>query len=195
MKETILENIRGIQFVLNGTIYPLKQKLDPFDKFNYYYDVLEFINWVKDNHPGAYDENNLAMCFDLINNFGEAYIDTFNPHFKPIRYDDGILGIDLPIENMVTQLYEHVINLKEETSPDLQRIFQELTKVREEIKSTQIKQESQFDTKEAAKEILKEVLQPVVPVKKRTKKQQFEEDVKKRSAERKLKLIKKQAKR
>src|ERR1700761_4029875 len=144
MKEAILENIRSVQSILNDAIYPLRQKLDPFDMFNYYYDVLEFINWVKDNHPGDYDLHNLVSCFDLINNFGEAYIETFNPSFKPIRYDDGILGIDLSIENMITQFYEHVINLKEETSPDLQRIFQELTKVREEIKSTQVNQKSEL---------------------------------------------------
>jgi len=204
MKELVLLHLKNVQVVLNNFIYPLKDKYDPFGRFNYYWDVLEFIQWIKINEPHIYEENNLAGCFYTLNEFGEVYLKVF-PSQTGYRHEDGILGIDVALENMIKQFYDYIINLQESEIPPANSIVDSdglsLKEIMAGIKALQvtidtaIAQKPIGDTYNYAKEIVKEVLNPIKPSKKLTPVEEFKAEVANKVAERKLKLVQKSAKR
>jgi hypothetical protein len=121
VKEEILEKIRGIQSALNGTIYPLMSDLDETSN-GLFFDVLEVIQRIKKEYPDQYEANGLEYHFEIITEFGWAYLQTFKPFPVQLTLDsDGILPIGLPINEMITRFYEYVINLQVD-SPDLQPV-------------------------------------------------------------------------
>lgn len=117
MKEEILSKISSVQSVLENTVYPLKTKLDR-NSSNIYWDILEFIDWVKEEHKDEYDNHNqygeVKVAYDTIDDFGHTYVAVFNPFPKPILHNDGILGISVPLEKMIKEFYDYVIATSEE---------------------------------------------------------------------------------
>ncbi|MDN5289640.1 MAG: hypothetical protein JWR38_5919 [Mucilaginibacter sp.] len=193
MKDLILSHIKAVQLILDDVIYPLKEDHDPFGKFFYYWHVLEFINWIKDTKPDVYESNDLETCFKTVDEFGEVYLEVFKPNPMPFRYEDGILGIAVPIDTMIREFYDYVIELKEEETPTLQTILNSFNQFGAEILNV-IGESSTINKKEIAKDIVKEVLQPTKPAKKLTEKEQYQQDLENLKAERMLKGIRKHTK-
>jgi hypothetical protein len=199
MKELVLSQLKNVQEVLNNFIYPLKDKYDTFGRFNYYWDVLEFIKWIEVEEPGDYEINNLEICFNILNEFGEVYLKVFTSH-PAYRHDDGILGIDVPMDTMIKKFYDYVIHLQENEIPVSDNNTLSLTEIMAGIQALQatvdtaILQKPVGDAAKFAKEIVKEVLSPVKTNKKLTKTEEFDADVLNKLAERKLKMAQKSLK-
>jgi len=123
MKEEIIGNIDSIRQTMNNIIYPLKDELKAFDNLNYYWDVLEFLIWVKDKHPEIHEEYDLQNRYDDIIHFGYYYLKTFG--LKTFIYEDGILLIDKNIEQMILELYDFALTLNEpKDNVELNRVLQ-----------------------------------------------------------------------
>jgi hypothetical protein len=115
MKELILSHLRTVQSVIDDTLSPLKDKHDPFGHFNFYWDELAFINWMKKEDPTDYEVYDLETCFEILDEFGDVFVKLVEPaRLKYIyRHDDGILNIDVPLPKMIKTFYEYIINLQE----------------------------------------------------------------------------------
>ena len=110
--------------------------MDPLDRLNYYWDVLEFINWVKNNHPLEYEYSELENYYQHIVNFGYFYVKVLKPQPTPIIYEDGILSIGIPVEEMITHLYDYVINLNDGEATDLKVVLDSINLLRDTILKT-----------------------------------------------------------
>ncbi len=116
MKEIILSHLQTVQSVMNDTLTPLKDKHDPFGHFNFYWDELAFINWMKEEDSTDYEVYDLETCFEILDEFGDMFVKVVEPaRLKYIyRHDDGILNIDVPIQKMIRKFYDYAISLQED---------------------------------------------------------------------------------
>ncbi len=132
MKEEILNSIRYVKQVVEEEVYPLADEMG-YGEINYYWEVLACLKWAKEKYPELYEkkdaDDGLTSAYQAIDEFGHLYSKVFlKPlsrevkqssggvkfyNFEPILHDDGILGIGLPIEKMITDFYEYVINLND----------------------------------------------------------------------------------
>lgn len=162
-------------------------KYDPNTKLYYYWNVLEFIIWIKDEYPDEHECYNLDSAFRLIDDFGNSYIEIFNP-LGVFRYNDGSLNISRPIQEMISEFYNYVITLPEEANQTLQIILDSLNRLENNVKKIT---PLDINSRDIAKEALKEVLHHQNSSQRLSKKEQLSLDVENKIAERKLKMIKK----
>jgi hypothetical protein len=116
MKEIIIDHLKTVQSVLDDKVYPLKDKHDQFGRFNYYWDVLDFINWLKQKDPTDYEVYDLETCFEILDEFGYVFVRIVEPYRLQYayRHNDGILNIDVPIQQMIRKFYDYAIGLQED---------------------------------------------------------------------------------
>ena len=169
-KEDIIDEIKSVESAYINTVLPLEQKFH-YGKFNFYWDVLAFILWIKEHHPDEYEKSLLDDYFKVFDEFGDLYIQLMEPSFNYFRYDDGILNIDKSIEIMISDLYKHVISL------DSDFHIQEIYKILKSITVPVPEEPKSINRIETKVDNLIETLNPT-PSKYKTKKEKRAANVK-----------------
>jgi hypothetical protein len=196
MKAYILSRLEYVQSVMDG-LNKLRDEHDPSKSFNHYWDYLDFIIWIKRNHPNDYELYELETDFEILDEFGDVYVKLIEPaRLKFVyRHADGILAIDAPLPKMIKQFYDYVINLQESELAEMRAksdpgtltlndLMNELLAIRADVNN-----KPNIDTAASAKAIVMEVLSPPKPKKKPTKEEEKEAEITNKMAERKLKMI------
>lgn len=206
MKERILSLIGSVQVIVHGTIIPLKDEHDPFCGFNYYWDVLGFIVWMKKNVPEAFELNDLEDHFETLDEFGEAYVQVIEPWRieNMFRHDDGILNIDVSIHTMIRQFTDYVINLQENelikaneeianTTSSFKQVMEMLVLIRKDVNHVEsaVQRIPAIDSTDLAEKFVKHITSSPKSGKKLSKKEQFDVDLATKIAQEDLKLLQK----
>lgn len=110
MKDIILQEIKNVKSVCED-LESLRYEYN-CNTFYYYWDYLTFINWLKANEPIVGESYDLDTYFEIIDDFGKRYIKLMKPLPTPFRYEDGILGISLPMNEMVEKAYQYAFNIQ-----------------------------------------------------------------------------------
>ncbi|QEC77825.1 hypothetical protein [Mucilaginibacter ginsenosidivorax] len=205
MKEYILSQLQSVQLVMDG-LDKLREEHDPFTTFWYFWHVLEFINWMKANHPDDYELYELETDFEFLDEFGDAYVNIFDrgPVKFYRRYDDGIYNIDVPIPKMIKKLYDYVINLQEEElakanaalangTASFSQVMDMLAIINTNVNKvgTAVGNIPVIDPADLAEKFVEHVANPPKPEQKMTKKEQLKAEATKRIAQEDLKELQK----
>ena len=147
-----------------------------------YDEYMDYLSWLKKNKPDEFTNDYcLDLHYDTLFKFGSRYASIFN--IDPIKDDhDGYLRIRKDINEMVNNTYKYVIELHNQGNDlllnQIHTIFQEsMNQTTDHIKKN-------------VKEAFNEVLDIPSGTKPLNKKQRFEDDVKQKLQEQKIKIFK-----
>ena len=133
MKEKILKKIKDIQPVLDD-IYDLRRELTPNERFYDLDDVLGFVNYVKNTHIDKYNEDtgyDLDYYYRVLDSLRRTYKEVFGYSPGSIDYASNLLNVGIPVEKMITDLYDYLVAIKEDESPFLKDILNKLNSLQD----------------------------------------------------------------